>query len=298
MRACRSVFLVLLLVTGVAACSGSVRNDDARPAGEVMTGLIVSGEPGSVPSVRMRTPLRIDETTTAVTVAGTGEPIQVDQLFVIELSLYDAGTGKAAVTREPVAAKSSDDTLFPVLSEALVGLREGSRLVVAATPEDAFGSGGVPPQGIKASDPVVVVADVVAVPPKKVLPSADGTPISHVPMTPEVIYDADDRPESIFFDNATAVPNLRAYPILVGTGPPVGAHDVITVNYLAQRSGEADPFEDTYFKEPVQIAIGTGTALPVFDKFLVGKNAGTRLIIFGPEKHGMIAWVVDVLGVS
>ena len=76
-----------------------MRNDDARPAGEVMTGLTVSGDPGSVPSVRMRTPLTIDETTTAVTVAGTGEPIQVDQLFVIELSLYDARTGKAVVSR-------------------------------------------------------------------------------------------------------------------------------------------------------------------------------------------------------
>jgi peptidylprolyl isomerase len=298
LKVCSRALAALLLVGSLTACSGTVRSQAARPAEEVLTGLTVSGDPGTAPVVRMRTPLTIDETISAVTRLGHGAPIQVDQLFVLELTLYDARTGERALTLEPVAAKSSDDTLFPVLADALIGVREGSRVVVAATAADAFGSGGVPPKGISASDPVVVVADVVAVPPRTVVPSAVGTPVPHVPMTPEVVYGADDVPATVSFDHVTPVASLRSYPIVAGSGPRVRAHDVITVNYLAQRSLQDDPFEDTFFKEPVQVAIGTGTAPAAFDKFLVGVRRGSRVIIFGPAGRGMIAWVVDVLGVS
>jgi peptidylprolyl isomerase len=278
-----------------------VSSDDLRSAESVVTGLTVSGDPGRPPVVRMRTPLEIDETTTAVTVSGTGAPIQVDQLFVIELTLYDARTGEKAIstydTGRAIAAKSSDDTLFPVLNDALLGAREGSRVVVAATAEDAYARGGEPPEGVAEDDPVVLVADVVAVPPVDVLAKAEGEPVAHVPGTPTVRY-RDGTESAVDFTGVERPEELRAYAQVNGTGPVVDVHDVITVDYLAQRAGERDPFEDTFFKEPVQVALGTGTAPPAWDKFLVGVHAGTRLVIYGPDKRGMIAWVVDVLGVN
>ena len=293
--------LVLTAVAGTTACSGSVSRDDVRSAGEVMAGLTVAGEPGSAPSVRMRTPLTIDETTTAVTVPGSGEPIQVDQLFVIELSLYDARTGKKAAstydTGKALAAKSSDDSLFPVLSEALVGLREGSRLVVAATAADAYGSGGVPPKGIKRTDPVVVVADVVAVPPKDVLPPSDGTAVSHVMSAPDVLA-TDGVPSAIDFNRVTPPPELTAHQLFVGTGPVVQDHDLVAVHYLGQRSSEKVPFEGNFFKEPTLVAIGTDSPGEDWVEQLVGVRQGSRLIIYEADRRGMIAWVVDVLGVN
>jgi peptidylprolyl isomerase len=295
LKACNA--LVALLLVGAVGCSGSVRSEDTRSAEEVVTGLTVSGEPGTAPVVRMRAPLKIDETTSAVTAEGTGAPIQVDQLFVIELSIFDARTGKAAVSRLALAAKSTDDQLFPKLSEALVGVREGSRLVLAATAADAFAGGGVPPSGVERADPVVVVADVVAVPPVDVLDTIDGRPVPAVPHLPELVA-TQGVPTAISFTHVTPVREPRAYPLVEGSGPAVTKHDLITVDYLAQRSRQDDPFEDTFFKEPVQVAIGTGTAPPGWDEFLVGVHRGSRLVIYGPDKDGMIAWVVDVLGVS
>ena len=82
--------MVALLAPAAASCSGAVSSDDLRSAESVVNGLTVGGDPGRAPVVRMRTPLEIDETSTVVTVSGPGAPIQVDQLFVIELTLYDA----------------------------------------------------------------------------------------------------------------------------------------------------------------------------------------------------------------
>jgi peptidylprolyl isomerase len=293
--------MVGALVLLVSACSGTVSKDDLKDSESVITGLTVSGQPGSAPNVRMRTPLNVDETVSGVTVTGTGPPIQVDQLFVLELTLYDARTGKLATstyeTGPAIAAKTSSDSLFPKLSDALVGVRQGSRLVLAATAADAFAGGGVPPKGINRDDPVVVVADVAAVPPRTVLPKIDGQALSHVRGTPDLAF-TDGVATSIDFTGVARPTKTRAYLRALGTGPIVRSPGLITVHFIAQRSSDRDPFEDTFFKEPEQVAIGTGTAPAAWDKFLAGVHQGSRLVIYGPDKDGMIAWVVDVLGVS
>jgi FKBP-type peptidyl-prolyl cis-trans isomerase 2 len=293
LRACSGVLLALLLGSSVA-CSGSVAH--VRTAGEVITGLTVDGTVGKVPNVRMKTPLSVDETTSVVTAEGTGPPVQVDQLFVVELSIIDARTGKVAVSQQPIAAKTSDDQLFPKLDDALVGVRQGSRVVLVATPADAFASGGVPPEGVERADPVVVVADLLAVPPATVLKAIDGRHRA-APSAPKVAF-TDGMATGIDFTGVTRPSATTGSLLVVGSGPVVRSPGLITVHYVAQRSGEADPFEDTFFKEPEQVALGTGTAPPAWDKFLVGVHRGSRLVIYGPDKDGMIAWVVDVLGVS
>jgi peptidylprolyl isomerase len=293
--------LIGALVLLASACSGSVSKADLKDSESVLTGLTVSGRPGSAPTVRMRTPLNVDETVSGVTVTGTGAPIQVEQLFVLELTLYDARTGKLATstyaTGTAIAAKTSGDTLFPKLSDALVGVRQGSRLVLAATAADAFATGGVPPAGVRRDDPVVVVADVVAVPPTTVLTKVDGMPVSHVPFSPYLVF-TDGVATGLDVVDVRWPRTMRAYTEVVGKGPVVRYPSIVTVDYIAQRRKQQDPFEDTFFKEPEQVAIGTGTAPPAWDKFLVGVRRGSRLVIYGPDKDGMIAWVVDVLGVS
>ncbi|RNL79351.1 hypothetical protein EFL95_10190 [Nocardioides marmorisolisilvae] len=293
--------LVGALVLLASACSGSVRQGDLQDSESVITGLTVAGQPGTAPTVRMRTPLKVDDTTSGVTVTGTGAPIQVDQLFVLELTLYDARTGKLALstydTGVAVAAKSSDDRLFPALSDALVGVRQGSRLVLAATAADAFATGGVPPKGVRRDDPVVVVADVVAVPPATVLKVIDGTAVTPAAGTPAPVVSA-GLVAGIDFTGVRRPAKPVAQVLVQGSGPAIAAHDLVTVHFVAQRSRQHDPFEDTFFKEPEQVAIGAGTAPAAWDQLLVGVHRGSRLVLYGPDGNGMIAWVVDVLGVS
>ena len=299
MRACE--IGVAGLVVGVLAltgCSGSVRGADVRSSEDVVTGLTVSGSPGADPVVRMRTPLKVGETTSAVTVRGTGAPVQVDQLFVIALSLYDARTGKAAVRRQPVAAKTSDDTLFPVLDDALVGVRQGSRVVVAVTAADAFAASGVPPEGVRKSDAVVVVADVLAVPPTSVLDAADGEPVPARSGEPRVVLQ-DGVPVAVDTRGLKEPDTLQVYLLKAATGPKATVPGIVTLDVLGQKWGSSEPSEDTFFKEPVQYALGTGRSPGSWDSALEGEHRGSRILIVDPgDVRGTMLWVVDVLGVS
>jgi hypothetical protein len=292
------VALCVSVAAVLTGCSGSVRGSDVKSSDDVVTGLTVGGGLRQEPVVRMRTPLKIEETTSAVTVAGTGAPIQVDQLFVIELSLYDARTGKAAVVQHPVAAKSSDNTLFPVLDDALVGAREGSRVVLAVTAEDAFGSGGTPPEGIARTDPVVVVADVVAVPPSSVLDAPDGRPSGAQPAEPRVVL-RDGVPARVDTSGLREPDRLQVYPVLAGTGPAVAVPDLVTLDVLGQKWGSSEPLEDTFFKEPALYPLGAGRVPASWDRALDGVRRGSRILMIDPgDPRGTMLWVVDVLGVS
>ncbi len=300
-----------LVCTG---CSGIVKGSQVKSAEGTLTGLTVSGEPGSEPGVRMAAPLAVPETRTEVTVTGTGAPILVDQLFVLELTLYDARTGvKAFSTYDPgqhaLAAKTTDDTLFPKLSTALIGKPQGSRVVMEMAASDAFAAGGVPPSGVRASDPVVVVADVVAVPPAQTISGPEGRSVATAPGTPRITV-GDSGPESIGTRGLVAPRGLEVIRLVDGTGPPVRDRSLVTLNYLGQQWGASDPFEDTYFKEPDLISLGTGTAPPAWDRALVGLHRGSRVLGVAPAAlagvpgatgtpvRGTIAWVIDVLGVS
>jgi peptidylprolyl isomerase len=308
---------VLALVAALlvaSACSGSVRRDEIRSAEGTITGLTVAGEAGSAPTVRMAIPLKVPSTRTDVVVAGTGAPIQLDQLFVLQLSLYDARTGRLALSTyrdgvPPVVAKTTDDTLFPALSRALVGVRRGSRVVLALTPSDAYLGGATPPSGVLATDPVVVVADVVAVPPVTVAEHASGKAHPATGGGPQVRY-AGSEPVSIDFAGAGEPGQVTTIPLIDGSGPPVRDHSLVTVDLLGQVWGGRAPFADTYFKEPVLVPIGAEGSVPTWDQALVGVPQGSRVLVVGPAgppgvavtrgigEDVTTAWVVDVLGVS
>ncbi|MFL6158664.1 MAG: FKBP-type peptidyl-prolyl cis-trans isomerase [Marmoricola sp.] len=309
-----SAAAVLVVVTVVlSGCSGSVGRNGIRSAEGTITGLTVAGEPGTPPTVRMAAPLRFSRSRTSVVVTGTGPPVLIDQLFVLQLTLYDARTGKRALSTydpsmTPVVAKSSDDTLFPVLVKALVGQRQGSRVVLAATADDAYGSVGTAPPGVRPSDPVVVVADIVAVPPPTTLPEATGTAVKPPSGAPALLTDG-TMPTGL--DLAAGVPaRFTVVPLLRGSGPVVREHSLVTVHYLGQVAGSSTPFDSTYFKEPALVPVGAEGSLPAWDKALVGLHRGSRVLITAPASltrttavvrapaRETITWVVDVLGVS
>lgn len=306
--------LAAALALVCSGCTGIVQGSQVKSAEGTITGLTVSGEPGSEPGVRMAAPLAVPTTRTEVTVTGTGAPILVDQLFVLELTLYDARTGAKAFStydhgQHALAAKTTDDTLFPKLSAALVGKPQGSRVVLAMAAADAFAAGGVPPSGVRASDPVVVVADVVAVPPVQTLSGPSGRSLATGPGTPRIAVGTSG-PESIGTRGLVAPRGLEVIRLIDGSGPPVRDRSLVTLDYLGQQWGASEPFEDTYFKEPDLIALGTGMAPPAWDRALVGLRRGSRVLVVAPASlagvpgatgslvHGTIAWVIDVLGVS
>lgn len=307
--------LVLAALTGCSTSGGT-----PKALNGAIGGVEVSGKFGEEPTVRIAAPLRVATTQNQVAITGSGPQIQIDQLFVLELALYNARTGErvastSAPGQVPVVAKSSDDTLFPALVSALLGKPQGSRVVVALPSADAFGSGGVPPTGVEPADPVVVVADVLSVPPVTSLVAADGEDQQPPPGSPAVILLAGDPTEVAVPDGLAAPREVTVTVLIKGSGAQVRDHSLVTLDYLGQEWGSRTAFVDTYFKEPAVFPVGAEGSLPAWDQALVGLPAGSRVLVVDPHpdqsgapnrvpgeskptEHGTIAWVIDVLGVS
>jgi peptidylprolyl isomerase len=307
----------LLLVA--AACGAAPA--EVRSAAGTVRGLTVTGPVGGMPDVRMKAPLEVTATHVETLVEGDGAPVQADQLFVLQLTMYDARTGEKAVsTHDPgqtaMAVKTSDDSLFPVLSQALLGRHQGSRVLLVVTGDDAYGDLGAPQYHIEPGDPVVLVADVVAVPPTDVLSSADGTPVAPRPGLPRLQLDG-SQPARLDFRRPNGRPlsrpsRLTVATLLRGTGPTTRPDSLVTIDYLGQVWGSETPFEDTYAKEPTTVPLGVGQVVAGWDQALVGIPRGSRLLVVVPPDLGFgaagsppsipggatLAYVIDVLGVS
>jgi peptidylprolyl isomerase len=76
-----------------------------------------------------------------------------------------------------------------------------------------------------------------------------------------------------------------------GTGRPIKSGDLLVANYVGQtwapKSGKPNVFDSSFSRgQPAAFAIGTGKVIPGWDKTLVGKNVGSRVLLTIPPADG------------
>ncbi|MCK9794902.1 FKBP-type peptidyl-prolyl cis-trans isomerase [Isoptericola sp. 4D.3] len=120
-----------------------------------------------------------------------------------------------------------------------------------------------------------------------------------------------DKPE-ITFPEGDAPAGLQVQVLEEGTGPVVDAGRTIVVNYLGQTWG-GGVFDNSYDRgQTIDFPIGVGAVIGGWDKGLVGRNVGDRVLLSIPSEHGYgqrgvpqagipggatLVFVVDVVGV-
>ncbi|MDQ6642383.1 MAG: FKBP-type peptidyl-prolyl cis-trans isomerase [Actinomycetota bacterium] len=300
-----------------AACGGSA-DGSAAGASELLSKVVVKGAVGARPTLSFDTPVRLASSGWRVVTGGAGAPIRVDEQFLLQLTLVNGRTGRPAIsTLDPgqtaKVLRSSDEGLFPVLQKALVGRRQGARILVAAAARDAFGEVGAPQYGIKPGDPLMMVADVIAVPPTRVLSGPAGTPVKPARLVPRLVERAGSVVGFRFPGKIMRKPDhLVVVPLVEGTGPPARAASLVTIDALGQLWGSGHVVMSTYGKEPMTFALGTGNVIRAWDRALVGVRRGSRVLVLTPPSlafnktgqppeipgYATIAYVIDVLGVS
>ena len=313
--------LAPLLVVGVAAC-GEKSAPEAGPAevdsGQSIDGVSVEGEVGSVPKVEIDTPLKLEKSTSELVTEGEGDPVLADEQALLHLYVANGTTGKKAAATydqgQPVNIRMSEDQLFPVVLEAILGKPAGSRVAVAAVPDDAYGKSGSQ-LGLGAEDNIVFVVDVMSVAPTEVLDGPEGDEVEPPADAPTVVEDEKGTVTGLDFENAPAKPSgqLEVVTLIEGQGPPARKASLVTFDYLGQIYGTDKVFDESYSKEPVTFPLGTGGLIPAWDEGLVGVKRGSRVLIIAPPKYGYgkagnpgagisgndtLAFVVDILGVS
>jgi len=320
--------LAPLLLLGIAACgeeeapsSTDSTTDESSNVdmGDEIPGVKVTGEVGEAPKVDIDPPLEIDATQTQVIEAGDGNPVVEGEQVLLNLYLGNATTGdEVASTYEQGAPfhvqQASEGQLWPGVLEAIIDKPVGSRVAVAAVPQDAYGEAGNPELKIGKDDPVLFVVDIMSVQPTEVVDGADGDGAGDIPEDIPTIEEEGGAVTNIDFANAPAKPSseLQVIPLTEGEGPPARDGSLVTFDYFGQVYDTETVFDESFSKEPVTFPLGIGGLIKGWDEGLVGLNRGSRVLIIAPPEFAYgaqgsppkipgdatLAFVVDILGVD
>lgn len=114
---------------------------------------------------------------------------------------------------------------------------------------------------------------------------------------PTVTGEFGQRP-SISWPEVEPSAGLVVETIIEGTGPTVQAGRQITVHYEGQLWG-GKQFDSSFNRgEPSVFPIGVGSVIAGWDRGIVGKNVGSRLLISVPPKFGYGSRGVPQAGIS
>jgi peptidylprolyl isomerase len=307
----RHIAVTALVLALTATACGS--DDKEKETSGLQDQIEVTGTYGEKPEIDIQEPVKVPETTSWTTVEGTGEQVGAEATTILALTLADGRTGKVAISthdegQRPLEIKLGDQ-VFPALTKTIVGQTAGSRVVVASTPEDAYGEKGAPQLGIKGGDPLVMVADILSTDPTSVLDGPTGE-TREPPADAPGIEQSGDELTGVDVSGLKKPGKYRAIVLREGTGPKVET-DRIAADYLGQVWGAKEPFNNTYGKEPVQFSIGLGGVIPAWDKGLTGLKEGARVMLICPPEtaygaaaqpgipaSSTLVFVIDVLGVG
>ena len=333
-----AALLSVLLVPALSACSsdsgtaGGASTANPTPTGSsrpttnpvhkpvnsaadlaVLDANSVSGDdPAVTPKVTFGPlPVQVTATTVKTLKEGSGEESSEGSNVTVRQALFLGKDGKQLDSNfdsKDTASflLSANGNTIPGLLTALTGVKGGSRILYAIPPADAFGTSGRTEAGIAGSDDLVVVADIVSV--SRPLTVATGTAVPPVAGQPTVTFDPTAGP-TITVPKTDAPTALVNQNLIDGAGAEVKAGQTITVNYTGVVWADGTVFDSSWArKSPASFVIGQGQVIPGWDKTLVGKKVGSRVLLvvppadgYGAQANGKIpanstlVFVVDIL---
>lgn len=309
---------LLLLATAACGEDTGAEETDSGSTGDAIAGLEVSGEFGEAPEVTVDQALALEETQSEVLIEGDGSEVAEGEQALLHLYVANGSTGEKALTTYdqdvPAAFEMTEAQLFKSVVDATVGQTVGSRVVVAAMPQDAFGPEGAAQYGLSGKDDVVFVVDVMSAQPTEVLDGPEGEPAGDVPVDLPTVVEKDGQVTGVGFEGAAekAPKDLQVVTLVEGEGPEVRDDSLVTFDYLGQVYGSKKVFDESFSSEPRTFPVGIGGLIKAWDEAIVGAKQGSRLMIIAPPEmaygeqgsppsipgNATLVFIVDVLGVD
>ncbi len=207
-----------------------------------------------------------------------------------ETSVFQIGVGK----------------VVPGWDTALAGVPVGSRVLLSLPPADGYGATGNESAGIKGTDTIVFVVDIVDAVAADAGGQKDAKPAAPLPATgPQVAGDLGAAPK-VTIPSGAAEPTAPTVTVIAtGTGKPVQLGQVLVqytaVTWTGESAGSTWPGKDpaTSGQGPQELPVATGGPFAG----LVGVPIGSRVLVQVPaqpdqqsgQTQPAIAAVVDVL---
>lgn len=300
MRKTAALLLCPLLAVGLlTACGGADGADKGLPS--------VSGGYGDKPKVKADTKVKPGaKLRSSVLVQGKGPKVAKGDLLVADYLGSVYATNKVFDNsydrHQPAGFEIGTGKVIKGWDETLVGLKAGSRVLMVIPPAKGYGKQGNPQAGIKGTDSLVFVVDVIKSYGKTATTSASAsTPVTGLPATlPKVVGGPGVAPK-ITVAKGTTPPKAAAVTVIAkGDGKPVAKGKLVVVQYTAVNF--ANESLDSTWEAGVPRGFGVGiegSATP-FDE-LVGVPVGSRVLLLLPAQQGgdpkkdSVAVAIDVL---
>ena len=273
----------------------------------------VSTDQTKVPTVDFATPLTSSKVETKVVVEGNGPKITGDQLVDIEYMGINGGTGKtfqsSKFTGTDFASQFLKAGSTPDFCGALAGVREGSRVAVLFPAKLAHNGQGIPDLGVKPTDSVLFVFDIL----KVFLPKALGDEKSLPANFPNVnVVRAADGTPGVVIAKATPPSTLQIADTIEGRGAVVKMGQTATLHYSGFLWDGKTKFDSSWDKgQPVQFKLAKGGLIDGFLKAVVGQKVGSQVLAVIPPSQGYgsaaqsgipanstLVFVIDILGAN
>jgi FKBP-type peptidyl-prolyl cis-trans isomerase len=276
----------------------------------------VSGQFGKDPKITIPSQSASSNLTVKTLVNGQGPALVKTDAFVGNYAVYIWSGKTHKLAQSTFQTKSPalfSGTLLPGLETALQGKKMGSRVLAVIPPKDGYGKTGNSQAGVKASDTLVFVVDMIKEFPNNA--SATGTQVSTGGGSlPTVSAKAGTAPTIAVSSSKTPPSSLVTKTLIKGSGTAVAAGQTVVAQYVGAiwRTGKVfdsswtrgTPFGFTIGATPSQVITG-------WDKGLIGQTVGSRVMLVVPPADGYgktgstqagikgtdtLVFVVDILG--
>ncbi|HEY5834766.1 FKBP-type peptidyl-prolyl cis-trans isomerase [Streptomyces sp.] len=283
----RSVLLAVpALMLTAAGCGSDAKSSDSAsspsPAGSVpaitagsafnQKPTVAKGTGTPSTSLAVKTVIKGDGPKIAA-----GDYVQVNYLGQVwdTAKVFDTSFGRGPYTNVIGRGK-----VIPGWDQGIVGQTVGSRVELAIPPALGYGSSGNSNAGIKGTDTIVFVVDVLAR--FNGRSSADGKPVPQTDASlPTVGTNTDGKAPAITVPQGKAPTELVAEYVLEGDGAEVKASDTLLLQYKGVLWNGGKEFDSTYSRSELA-AFPLAQLIKGWQQGLAGKKVGSRVMLVTP----------------
>jgi len=308
-RIALALMFPLLAIGLLAGCGSSSSPTAATPA------VTVSGAFGQAPTINIPAEKASKSLTVKTLIHGTGPTLTKTQAFVGNYAIYIwSGTSHRLAQS---SFKSHEPTLFagqllPGLEKALIGQKMGSRVLAVVPPKQAFGSSGNPQAGIKGTDTLVFVVDLIKS--FAANASASGQQVSSGGGSLPKVTATPGAAPKIKMPSSKPPAKLVTKTLVKGSGPAIAKGQTVVVQYVGAIWRTGTVFDASWTRQQpfgFTIAATPSQVIPGWNQGLVGQTVGSRVMLVIPPADGYgksgnsqagikgtdtLVFVVDILG--
>jgi FKBP-type peptidyl-prolyl cis-trans isomerase len=308
MRRASALIVVPILAAFAAVGCGSSTSASANQS------VTATGSFGSAPKVSIPAESAGTDLTVKKLIHGNGAKLTSSDSFVGNYAAYvwSGTTHKLATSTYSASPALFTGKLLTGLQDALNGATVGSRVLAVIPPKDGFGSTGNSSLGIKGTDTLVFIVDVVKK--FKNTAGATGTHVSNGGGALPTVSAAATNPTITVQTKNKPPTALTTHVLVKGSGPALEKGQLAVVQYtgVIWRTGKV--FDSSWTRsEPFAFTLQASTeqVIPGWDKGLAGQTVGSRVMLVIPPKDGYgssgassagikgtdtLVFVVDILG--